>query len=156
MDRIAKQMVSAWSRNAEVFRNSVAFTAAVLSNDADTVRGMNNSKEKRKSDRAVPIAKTLLPNLRGQADMTMALAEAAEDSTLIQFVTEVQAIIGTEEHGCDADTLAKNPETRETVAKNLANALKQGDKTVESSHKQAQEALAEVGVEAGDDLLDFM
>ena len=156
MDRIAKQMVGAWSRSAEVFKNSVAFTAAVLGNDSDTVRGMNQTEGKRKSDRAVPIAKTLLPNLRGQADMTLALAEAAQDSTLVQFVSEVQAIIGDEENGFDADTLAKNPDTRETVAKNLLRALKQGKKVAEASHKQAQEALDEVGVEAGDDLLDFM
>jgi len=156
MDRIAQQMVAAWSRSAEVFKNSVAFTAAVLGNDADTVRTMNQTEGKRKSDRAVPIAKTLLPNLRGQAEMTMALAEAASDSTLVQFVAEVQAIIGDEENGFDADTLAKNPDTRETVAKNLLNALKQGKHAVDASHKQAQEALDEVGVDAGDDLLDFM
>lgn len=156
MDRIARQMVGAWSRNAQVFKNSVAFTAAVLGNDADVVREMNQTKDKRKSDRAVPIAKTLLPNLRGQAEMTMSLAEAADDSTLVQFVTEVMAIIGDEENGHDAETLAKNPETRETVAKNLKRALRQGDKVCEASHKQAQEALNEVGVDAGDDLLDFM
>lgn len=156
MDRIAKQMVAAWSRNSEVFRNSVAFTAAVLGDDSDTVRTMNKTGGKRVTDRKVPIAKTLLPNLRGQADMTMALAVAAEDTTLIQFVTEVKAIIGDEEHGFDADTLASNPDTRATVAENLTRALKQGDRVVEASHKQAQEALDEVGVDASDDLLDFM
>ena len=156
MDRIAKQMVEAWSRNAEVFKNSVAFTAAVLGNDADTVRGMNKTGGKRATERKVPIAKTLLPNLRGQAEMTMALAKAAEDTTLVQFVTEVQAIIGDEEHGLDADTLAKNEDTRETVAKSLTNALKQGEKVVKATHEQAQDELDKLGVEAGDDLLDFM
>lgn len=155
MDRIAKQMVGAWSRNAEVFRNSVAFVTAVMSNDADTVREMNQTKGKRLSKRAVPIAPTLLPNLRSQADLTMALATAADDSTLVQFVTEVQSIIGPEEGGISGDMMVKNPDQRKQVAENLKRALGQGTKAIESSHEQAQKALDEVGVDAGDDLLDF-
>lgn len=152
-ERIAKQMVGAWDRTAQVYRNSVAYVHAVLISDAATVKAMNNqSAIKRASERQSPIASSLLPNLREQGAMTLALAEAARDTTLVNFVSEVNAIIG----DLEAEQLTKNPELRAGVAKSLARVLEfHGDSVVESSHKQAQEALDEVGVDAGDDLLDF-
>jgi len=140
MNRIADRMTNAWSRTSEVFVNSVKFAAAVLGNDADTVREMNNTKEERKTARAVPIAQSLLPNLRGQCDLTLALAEAAGDNTLVRFATEVRATIG----DIDADTLVKNPDLRATMARNLTNLANQGNGVVEEVHKHVNEAVNEL------------
>lgn len=165
MDRIAKQMVGAWSRNAEVFRNSVQYVQAVLASDSVTVKRMNNQPAA-KTERKSPIATSLLPNLQGQAALTLGLARAAEDVTLQNFISEVASPFGwklvTEgdtlryEGGITADKLQANPDLRDTLAQQLGRVLgNHGDAVVEQAHEQAQAALDEVGVSADDDLLDF-
>ena len=111
-NKLTTTLSASWKAAAESMLTSLKYTAAVLGNNRPEVQALNGTKDKRKSDRAVPIADTLFDNLRNQIATVRSLAEAADDAGLLKLADDAAMALGRS----SVDELRKNPEQRKRLA----------------------------------------
>lgn len=151
---VQDHLLKGWENFSVVFTNTLTFTAAMLASDAETVQKMNGTKGGRKSNRKVPLNPKLIDNLRAQAEQAQAIGEVTGDTALTRVSSEALALT----NGVEIDTLKKNEQLRDTLAKNiqhLATRMEAGQKDAREGAEQARKELTEQIGAGADDLLDF-
>jgi len=151
---VQDHLLKGWENFSVVFTNTLTFTAAMLASDAETVQKMNNTTGKRKSQRKVPLNPKLIDNLRAQAEQAQAIGEVTGDSALTRNATEALAIT----NGVDIDTLKKNEQLRDSLAKNigqLATRMEAGQNVSRSGAAEARKELESQLGNGADELLSF-